>query len=389
MWELVLKAINVLIALCFIPYLFMVYRRTDRSFYLFWGIGFSLFGFRLVLRILSEFYYFNAFLPFSPLLFIIYMIGLVFIIAGLGKLVSELIPTTIIVSVLPLTVVLVYVFLGAEEVLLMSNIGLYSFICIILPYLNRKYNLSLNYLMMGLATISVANVVDQFQLLNSIFGEGINIAGRVFLFLGILQPKFKFLAYDISGFMSAQEIVKVNSEYESSVLVMLESDPECRRAEITFFTDKLKENISRGIRTILIVLYDLITFDDLAKFGVEKQDLHLVRMLTRYNAVESQSVFQENESVIKDDLEDLDIILSEIIERAGEEGISCEVFLYNLSALINRHGGKRMYSFVTSKIHQLKTKGVSLYAYIHPETHKHKSETAIFKSLADRTQEIF
>ncbi len=98
--------------------------------------------------------------------------------------------------------------------------------------------------------------------------------------------------------------------------------------------------------------------------------------------------FDEHESIISEDLGDLDIILSEIIENAELNKIHCEVFIYDLSTLSHLQGSKRIYSFIVSKISKLKNSNVCLFAYIHPQTHNDRTEVALFESIADRIEYI-
>lgn len=388
MLYIVFSIINALITMAFLPFLLDVYQKTDRSFYLFWGIGFFLSGLRIVLQTIARTYVLIDF-PLSAISLLVLFGSLMFIIMGLGDLIGELVNTSLILGGLPIFLSILYVKFSTEQVFLIFNLGLYAFILWILPYLSTKYSISLRYILIGLVSIFFVVVLENGGLLPNYFTELIHIGGKSLIFLGFTQPRFKFLAYDISGYLSAVDESSSDENNYTTKLILLNSEmQESKLKELDFFVNRLKRNLCTGVKTILVVTYDLIQINDLQKYMVEPDDLHIIRILSSGRGSGFRFSFDEHESIISEDLGDLDIILSEIIENVELNKIHCEVFIYDLSTLSHLQGNKRVYSFIVSKISKLKNSNVCLFAYIHPKTHNDRTEVALFESIADRIEYI-
>jgi hypothetical protein len=325
--------------------------------------------------------------PLSAVSLLMLFGSLMFIIMGLGDLVEELVSTSLILGGLPIFLSVLYIRFTTEEVFLLFNLGLYAFILWILPYLSTKYSISLKYILLGLVSIFFVVIFENVGLFSGFVTELMHIGGKSLIFLGFTQPRFKFLAYDISGYLSAVDTSSSSNNNHNTKLILINSKiQESRDKDLEFFVNRLKRNLSKGVKTILVVSYDLIQLNDLRKHQVEPENLHIVRILSSGRGSGFRFSFDEHESIISEDLDDLDIIFSEIIENTEESNIHCEIFLYNLSTLTHLQGTKRIYGFIVSKISRLKNSNVCLFAYIHPETHNDKTEVALFESIADRVE---
>lgn len=388
MLYIVFSIVNALITIAFFPYLWDIYQKTERSFYLFWGIGFFLSGLRIVLQTISRTYELISF-PLSAISLLVLFGSLMFIILGLGDLVGELVNTSIILGGIPIFLSILYVRFSTEEVFLLFNLGLYAFILWILPYLSTKYSISLKYILLGLVSIFFVVILENGGVFPGYVTELIHVLGKSLIFLGFTQPRFKFLAYDISGYLSAVDASSTNGNNHTTKLILVKSEmQESKIKELEFFVNRLKRNLSKNVKTILIVTYDLIQINDLQNLMVEPDNLHIIRILSSGKGSGFRFSFDEHESIISEDLGDLDIIFSEIIENVEQNKIHCEVFLYDLSTLSHLQGTKRIYSFMVSKISRLKNSNVCLFAYIHPKTHNERTEVALFESIADRIEYI-
>jgi hypothetical protein len=183
---------------------------------------------------------------------------------GLGDLVGELVNTSLILGGLPIFLSILYIRFTTEEVFLLFNLGLYAFILWILPYLSTKYSISLKYILLGLVSIFFVVILENGGLLPKYVTESIHIGGKSLIFLGFTQPRFKFLAYDISGYLSAVDEGSSNRNQHTTKLILISSQlHENRVKDMDFFINRLKRNISKGVKTILIVTYDLIQMNDL------------------------------------------------------------------------------------------------------------------------------
>jgi hypothetical protein len=166
---------------------------------------------------------------------------------------------------------------------------------------------------------------------------------------------------------------------------LVNSNSSHRSQELDWIRRKAIENSRLGIRMILVALYDLITSSDLESNGLKDDDLYLVRMLPRGD----QPIQTVGDSVatMSDDLAQLEILISEIIDYSIERGIRCDIVLYSISWAIHTHGWRRVYSLLTSKIPELKTSNVHLYCFYYPQTHE-RTEVSKFEKIADRVLTI-
>jgi hypothetical protein len=159
-----------------------------------------------------------------------------------------------------------------------------------------------------------------------------------------------------------------------------------RSNEVKWIKERIADNSLKDIRTIIISTYDLISPADMLDSTGEDSNMYFVRMIQGEKSVFHD--FGERIIVINDDLNDLDILFTDIINFANEHKITAQIILYNLSALIHTHGWKRVYTFLLSKISLLKESNVYLYSLYYPKTHEVESDIAKFEKLADLVTEI-
>ena len=86
---------------------------------------------------------------------------------------------------------------------------------------------------------------------------------------------------------------------------------------------------------------------------------------------------------INDDLNQLDLLLSDVIKFSVERKVPCDIILYSFSHLIHTHGARRIYSFITTKIPLIKASQVILTFFYYPNSHEKESDIVIFEKLAD------
>ena len=98
----------------------------------------------------------------------------------------------------------------------------------------------------------------------------------------MINPRFAFLVKEIKEFLNSgisnDDVVEPNS-----VLQLGEVSEAHRRHETNWIVQKVCENSEKGVRTVLVVLYDLITLTDLESLGVKRDDLYLIRLLPKGN----------------------------------------------------------------------------------------------------------
>jgi hypothetical protein len=193
------------------------------------------------------------------------------------------------------------------------------------------------------------------------------------------QPKFSFLADDLRMFL----IGGVPEEYANRIkgrLTMLNQSNTGKEKDIQWIKERLLNNSKKGIRTILITMYDLITPDDVYNKDTVDQ-LYFVRVLPGNRSI--LRTFEDRIMSINDDLNQIDILFSDVISYNNERTVQCEIVLYTLSHLIHTHGWRRVYSFITSKNPLIKSNQVQFTCFYDSRSHEDKSEIIKFENLAD------
>jgi len=114
---------------------------------------------------------------------------------------------------------------------------------------------------------------------------------------------------------------------------------------------------------------------------MSEKELYIVRMLPGNRSLPYP--FEDYIMSINDDVNQLDILFSDIVNYSDERNIPIEIILYSLSHLIHSHGWKRIYTFLTSKIPILKSSQVCFTGFFFPDTHDDPSNVAMFEKMAD------
>ncbi|MFP3952364.1 MAG: hypothetical protein ACLFVP_09535 [Candidatus Bathyarchaeia archaeon] len=381
---MVLRTINGIITILFFPYLLKVYLETERRFYLNWAVGFFLLGLRIVLRSLSQFYCegIGFICPLS--FFILQLVGLSALVAGIGELVDQYKSTLYLLGVMDALLIGLFMFLDLEMIILISSLGLYSYISFILPYIRREYSLSLNHFIAGWGMLFLINIVKPLGMFNPILLELMTISGKILIFYAMTQTGFRYLAEDISQYIAPKEGRKEVVTGDSRI-TLLESTARKQR-ELEYLSGEIKRNSERGVRSVVISTYDLIMPEELLRYGLERDDFYIIRMLIGEKG--SSFNFEEHQSIIRDDLNELDFVVRDIIEYTHENKMNLEIYFYNISSLIHIHGARRVYSFMVSKIPTIKESNLSLHIFLHPKTHEDESTAALFRSIVDQVEDI-
>jgi hypothetical protein len=313
------------------------------------------------------------------------LIGFILIITGIGELINRTKLLLVASMAVPLSILILY--FTTKPYLLGQIIALvpFVFIAVSLLVIRVYYSSSLDYLVIGWMIIALANIGYSFNYMTPLYVEVYAIIGKVILYYGSLYPRFSYLVEDLRRFLISgvptQYIVDPGEKF-----VLINPVNGKRSIEIQWIKDRIDENSKKAIRTILVTTYDLISPSDLKATHMNEEDLYMVRMIQ--GGKSAPSLFTDQVMTINDDLNDLDILFSDIIAFSSERKITCQIILYNLSNLIHTHGWKRVYTFLLSKISSLKNSSVYLYAIYYPNTHEEKSDIAKFERLADSINEI-
>lgn len=376
--RIIIRLLNGLFTISFFPFLYRLYKRSRRRFYLLWGIGFLLYGINITIRALWDTVTISS--PVTWISFFFYMTGFIFIITGIGDLVEQTKIALASSLLLPLVPLIGYYITSPEILAWTASLSPFILISISLFFIRRKYHASLDLFITGWLLLLVVNIALASNMVNLIFVDVFAICGKFVILIGMISPKFSFLVDDMKRFL----ISGTPTEYPSSIqehFILVNIETSEKYQEYDWISDKVKDNIKQGIRTILIVLYDLITPSELRSRGLEENDLYFVRM-SPSRELKIQSI-EDNTALMSDHLSQLDLLISEITEYSEERKIRCDIILYTLTWVIHTHGWDNVYRLLISKIPELKKSNTQIYAVYYPETHN-VEEISVFEKIADK-----
>ena len=377
-----MRLCNGVLTVVFFPYLYNIYRKTRRRFYLLWGAGFLLYGVNILTRVILPLIGLEDSVNGQLLSFGLFLSGFVLIITGIGDLVNKARTMLLSALIIPIVIAAVVYFTTQPYVLGRAvSISPFLFISISLFFIRREHSASLDLFVVGWAILLLDNIALAVGMMSDVFVEVFAIFGKVVIFLGMTYPRFSFLVDDFRRFLMSG-VPEAYLENNRNRLILVNPISGQRSEELQWIKDKIDENKVKAVRTILITTYDLISAADLASKGIDEKDLYLVRMLTGGRG--TISVMKEHVVTINDDLNELDVFFSDIMFFSNERKISCQIIVYTISALIHTHGWKRVYSFLLSKISQLKASNVQVYGVYYPETHTEKADITKFEKMADK-----
>jgi len=377
---LLLRLCNGVLTVSFFPYLYNIYRRTRRRFYLLWGTGFLLYGGNILVRVVLPLIDLEDSMGAMLFYCALFLGGFVMIITGIGDLVNKARMVLLSAMIVPLFIVVLYFTTQPYVLGRAVSLSPFLFISVSLFFIRRRYSASLDLFVVGWGILLLINVGLAVDLVSEVFVEVFAMFGKVVIFLGMTYPRFSFLFDDFRRFLISG-VPEAYSEHSRDRLIFVNPTSGQRSGELQWIKDKIDENKAKAVRTILITTYDLISAADLASNGIDEKDIYLVRMLTGGRG--PVSVMKEHVVTINDDLNELDVFFSDFMFFSNERKISCQIIVYTISALIHTHGWKRVYSFLLSKVPQLKASNVQVYGVYYPETHTEKADIMKFEKMAD------
>ncbi|MCW4012355.1 MAG: hypothetical protein NWF07_05100 [Candidatus Bathyarchaeota archaeon] len=375
------RLVNGLFTIGFLPYLYGIYKRTQRRFYLLWGVGFGLYGLSIVLRsiILLPTYYDN--IVFVLLNYVLlYIPGFILIITGVGVLIDRANLLLISSLSMPILILIIYFTSSPESLGWVISLAPYLFMAVSLLIIRSKYSASLDLLVVGWASLLLTNIATPLELMTPVYVEVYAIFSKMIILIGMTSPQFSYLVDDLRNFLISG-IPTTYLEDNLQTFTMLNAEGSVKDRDVQWIRDRIKKNTESGIRNIFLTTYDLISAHDLISKGISENEIYIVRMVP--GGRDANIVFEQPILTINDNVSDLDMLFSDIINFSNERRIRCEIILYTFSSVIHTHGWKRVYSFVISKLPQLKNSMVHLTVFYYPETHS-EEEISKFESMADQ-----
>jgi len=337
-----------------------------------------LYGVNIIIRMLTPTELGVSFL--GMIAFLLLMSGFAMMVAGIGELVDRT-RTFLASSLTILLIPLIQFMLGREWVPLMMIVSLapYLFMVLCLIVIDWKFGIDVKLQIAGWLNLFFVNLGFITGLGDPGFTDLTSIMAKIIIFFGMTQPKFSFLADDLRMFLIGGAPVEYANRIKGR-FTMLSQSSTGKEKDVQWIKERLLNNSKKGIRTLLITMYDLITPKDVYTKDTVNE-LYFVRVLPGDRSI--LRTFEDSIMSINDDLNQIDLLFSDVISYSNERTVPCEIVLYTLSHLIHMHGWRRVYSIITSKNPTIKSSQVQFTCFYDSRSHEDRSEVIKFENLAD------
>jgi hypothetical protein len=255
----------------------------------------------------------------------------------------------------------------------------YLFMVLSLIVIDWKFGVEVKLQIAGWLNLFFVNLGFITELVDPGFTDLTSIMAKIVIYLGMTQPKFSFLADDLRTFLMGGIPEEYANHIEGRFTILNQSNTG-KGKDVQWIKERLLNNSKKGIRTLLITMYDLITPNDIYNNDII-DELYFVRVLPGNRSI--LRTFEDRIMSINDDLNQIDILFSDVISYSNERKIPCEIVLYTLSHLIHIHGWRRVYTFITSKNPVIKSSQVQFTCFYDYRSHEDESEIIKFENLAD------
>ena len=180
--SILVRSINGLITIGFFILLYRIYNKTKKKFYLYWGIGFLSYGANIISRIGLD----PQYGMIIPLL--LFPIGSMFILAGIGELINRTKEMVISTLILPMAMIVLTLTSGPEALGWGIMILPYLLISVSLLMIRINYPSSLDLLILGWINLLLVNVAYALNLMDSTYVDIMAIFGKIVIYRGMMDP---------------------------------------------------------------------------------------------------------------------------------------------------------------------------------------------------------
>ena len=184
-----IRLVNGLITVLLAYPIYTIFGRTRKNFYLYWSVGYALYGLSIIMRIPNIDNREMTTLGF--LSFIVFVAGMALIVAGIGDLVNRSKQFLLSTLILPV-ILIVLMYSGGDWVDfgLLVAISPYVFITCALLYIRIKYHLDINLLLAGWANILFLNIGYLYLFINESYVDLLTTLTKIVIYFGMTSPSF-------------------------------------------------------------------------------------------------------------------------------------------------------------------------------------------------------
>ena len=301
------------------------------------------------------------------------------IITGIGELVHRAKASFVISLGAPLILGLLVLFGAPVDTINLFFLMPYVIISGAFLVLQIKYRANLGTPLVGFAIILLANLGYATGHMSVTVSPIFSIIGKSLLFYWMTLPHFSAITEDFKSFMT-KSMAHHMEEY-SGWIYMVEVP------SINGLNEWIKKRVDSGptpdTRSILMLLDDQITQGSLSHSGLaDDEALYIIKCA--YGPHKLGQIFSGHLMEISNNIDELSILISDILEFIEANNTNTQMFLFDLSTLILQNGWRRVYTFLISLIPQLKSKRVQTFFIYTPGTQKNPPETQILRHLGDQ-----
>ena len=377
MLSLITRLFNGFITLFIFYKLYILFKQTQRRFYLYWSTGFLFYGANIILRLFIPEIEIN---PIGVLAFLLNLLGFILMMSGIGELVNKAKITLMLTLTLQAILFLIMYRYDNESLAWVMLLVPHIVITSSLVYLYTRFKVDVLTIVVGWVPILMANIALSANLLDILYIDLISGVSKIIVYYGMSKPSFSVLVDDLREFMLTGMPSEYAEEHKSGITI-IKMNTNSKSKEIEWIKHRIRDNNKRGIRTILFSYYDII---HPSVFQEELDEmLYLVRVMQDRNKY--TSLFENKITTVNDDLNILHRVISDIINASRETTIPADIIIYTLSQIILMKGSNRIYTIMVSKNPELKEGNVSLSCIIHPDVHEDHATVSKFESISRET----
>ena len=350
--------------------------------FLFWTLGFFLYGTEITLRALSV----MKIIPLETNLFgVLVIFAFILFPIGLWSL-SRRKHVFYMVTAILILISIFYAFyisgaLPQETALSISPFFLYFPVAVTLLEHRRMFGGSLDRIIIGWFLLFLSNFLLPLNLWAL---DILAIFSKVIILIGIMDYDFIILVKNIrNGLTSHIPSVDAGYKKEGCLNLIKCSSNHAYQGKSEWVIKKIKGDLKAGIDNYIFCFQDTIPHKVLRSLKwIHPESVFI--FLFSSNAADADKEF----TVLPMGITEIGAALSEVIKRYANSDGGCRVFFMNLSVLIHAFDVYPCYSMLLNKMGELRAAGVELFAFIHPETHNDKTIVPLFTNISDEITEL-